>query len=138
MTGIPAAGSILVADLIGDSVVRVPAEATVAGVAKALVDNGVGVVVVGDDARPAAVLSERDVVRVVAAGDDPAAVKAADIATTKLVWCEHIDSVAKVANVMTDRYIRHILVERDGELAGIVSARDLLGVYAGDADDELV
>ncbi|MGH3561318.1 MAG: histidine kinase, partial [Mycobacterium sp.] len=27
----------------------------------------------------------------------------------------------------------HILVERDGVLIGVVSARDLLGVYASDA-----
>ncbi|HSA39164.1 MAG TPA: CBS domain-containing protein [Mycobacterium sp.] len=135
MTGIPTAGSIVVADLIGDAVVRIPAAASVAEAAKAIVDKGVGVLVVGDEARPTAVLSERDVVRVVAAGDDPAAVRAADIATTKLVWCEAEDSVAKAATRMTDRYIRHILVERAGALAGIVSARDLLGVYAGDTAD---
>ncbi|BBY96885.1 CBS domain-containing protein [Mycolicibacterium fallax] len=134
MTGIPTAGSIVVADLIGDAVVRIPAAASVAEAAKAIVDKGVGVLVVGDEARPTAVLSERDVVRVVAAGDDPSTVRAADIATNKLVWCEAEDSVAKAATRMTDRYIRHILVERAGALAGIVSARDLLGVYASDAD----
>ena len=31
-------------------------------------------------------------------------------------------------------YIRQILVERDGALVGIVSARDLLGVYSAEAD----
>ncbi|MGD1112335.1 MAG: CBS domain-containing protein, partial [Mycobacterium sp.] len=35
-----------------------------------------------------------------------------------------------VATRMMDRYIRHILVPRDGVLVGIVSARDLLGVYS--------
>jgi signal-transduction protein with cAMP-binding, CBS, and nucleotidyltransferase domain len=35
---------------------------------------------------------------------------------------------------MMDRYIRHILVQRDGVLTGIVSARDLLGVYCAEAD----
>jgi hypothetical protein len=35
---------------------------------------------------------------------------------------------------MMDHYIRHVLVERDGALAGIVSARDLLGVYSASAD----
>ena len=33
-----------------------------------------------------------------------------------------------------DRYIRHILVELDGALVGIVPARDLLGVYSANAD----
>jgi CBS domain-containing protein len=33
---------------------------------------------------------------------------------------------------MMEHYIRHMLVERDGALAGVVSARDLLGVYTSD------
>ena len=128
----PKAGSILVADLIGDAVVRVPSGATVADVAKTIADRGVGAVVVGEDARPASLVTERDVVRLVAAGRDPNTVPAADIASTSLVWCEADDTVEKVAVRMTDRQIRHLLVERDGILAGIVSARDLLGVYAAD------
>lgn len=35
---------------------------------------------------------------------------------------------------MMERYIRHVLVERDGALVGIVSVRDLLGVYSAEAD----
>jgi len=128
-----------ISTIIGDPVARVAAGATVADVAKALVANDVGAVVVGDDERPAALVSERDVVRVVAAGKDPAAVPAADVASTKLVWCDAEATVEAVAARMMDRYIRHVLVQRDGALAGIVSARDLLGVYSvsGDVDAEL-
>ena len=42
MLSIPNAGSIHIADLTGYAVVRVAAGATVAGVAKAIVDNQVG------------------------------------------------------------------------------------------------
>ncbi len=134
MTDIPSAGSILVADLIGDDVVRIPAEATISQAATVMAQRGVGAVVVGDEARPGAVLSERDVVRAVAGGRDAGTTPVTEFASTDLVWCEDTDSTAVVATRMTDRYIRHILVERDGVLAGMVSARDLLGVYAGDAD----
>ena len=114
--------------------VRVPADATVVDVAAAIVDSGVGAVVVGDDPRPAGLVTERDVARVVASGRDPSNVPAAEVASTELIWCDVDDTVAKVAMRMMDRYIRHVLVERGGELAGIISARDLLGVYAADAD----
>ncbi|CAN3128416.1 cyclic nucleotide-binding/CBS domain-containing protein [Mycobacterium sp. smrl_JER01] len=134
MTEIPAAGSILVSTITGDSVVRVPADATVADVAAAITTGGVGAIVVGDDPRPEALVTERDVVRVVASGQDPAGVPAAEVASKKLIWCDADDTVARVATRMMDRYIRHVLVERDGALVGIVSARDLLGVYAADAD----
>lgn len=134
MSEIPKAGSILIADLTGSAVVRVAADATIADVAKAIVDNQVGAVVIGDDARPAALVSERDVVRVVASGQDPSAVRCLDVASTHLVWCAADETVGQAAIRMTDRSIRHLLVERDGALVGIVSARDLLGVYAADAD----
>ncbi len=129
-----------ISTITGDPVARVAADATVADAAKAMVAGDCGAIVVGDDARPAALLSERDVVRVVAAGDDPAGVRAIDVASTKLVWCDAEATVNQAAARMMDRYIRHVLVERDGALAGIVSARDLLGVYCAygaDADLDL-
>lgn len=135
MTEIPAAGSIPVSAVTGDPVVRVSATATVADVAQAIINGEVGVVVVGDDERPKALVSERDVVRVVAAGHGPAAVRASDVASTNLIWCDAESTIDEVTARMMDHYIRHILVERDGALIGIVSARDLLGVYGGDAKD---
>lgn len=105
-------------------------------VAEAIAEAGIGAVVVGDEDRPTALVSERDVVRVVAAHQDPASVPAVDVASTNLVWCEASDTVEQVAVRMTDRHIRHVLVERSGVLVGIVSARDLLGVYAAEADPE--
>ena len=130
MTDISVPGSIPISTVTGEPVARVAANATVADVARAIVARDVGAIVVGDDEQPTALVSERDIVRVVAAGQDPATVPAADIASTKLVWCDAEATVDEVAVRMMDRYIRHILVERDGVLAGIVSARDLLGVYS--------
>ncbi|AQT82900.1 histidine kinase [Mycolicibacterium litorale] len=134
MPSIPSAGSIVIADLTGDQLVRVAADSTVADVAAAIADNQVGAVVIGDDERPSALVTERDVVRVVASGQDPAAVRSIDVASTQLVWCEADETVDRAAIRMTDHQIRHLLVERDGVLVGIVSARDLLGVYATDVD----
>lgn len=133
---VPAAAT-AIDTLIGGGVVRVATDASVADVAKAIADNNIGAVIVGDEERPTALVSERDVVRVVAGGRDPGAVLARDIASTSLVWCEADDTVEEAAIRMTDREIRHLLVERDGELAGIVSSRDLLGVYATDVDHAL-
>ena len=134
MNSIRSAGSLPVTTVTGDPVARVAADATIADVANALVKGDVGAIVVGDDERPAALISERDVVRVVAEGKDPASVRALDVASKRLVWCDADATIDKVAARMMDRYIRHILVEQDGALVGIVSARDLLGVYCSEAD----
>ena len=133
MTETHSVGSAPVSTVTGDPVARVAADATVADAAKALVAHEVGVVVVGDEERPTAVLSERDVVRVVAAGNDPATTRVTDVASTKLVRSSPDATVDEVALTMMEHYIRHVLVEQDGVLVGIVSARDLLGVYSSTA-----
>lgn len=133
MTRIPLVGSTPVSALTGNPVARVAADASLADIARALVSRDVGMVVVGHEQRPAAVLSERDIVRAVASGSDPATVRAGDVASTKLVWAAADDTVDAVANRMMEHYIRHVLVEEDGAPVGVVSARDLLGVYSSAA-----
>jgi CBS domain-containing protein len=119
--------------LIGDVVIRAAADATLREVAEALTSGNIGAVVLGDDERPRAVVSERDLVRAIASGADPADTPAAEVASTELVWCDVDSTVDEVAGEMMDRYIRHVLVEEDGALVGIVSARDLLGAYGAEA-----
>ena len=100
-------------------------------------DVGLGALVVGDGDRPAGVISERDLVEAMAKRLPFDTTKAIDVATTELVWCDATATVAEVAEEMFEHYIRHVLVEEDGRLLGVVSARDLLGVYvAGEIDLE--
>jgi CBS domain-containing protein len=115
--------------LIADTVVCVAPTDTLREVAGVLIDNSIGAVVVGSQDDPAGIVSEHDIVRAVADGVDPATT-AADIAHTELFWTQASTTVAVVAAQMMDQYVRHMLVEDGGRLSGIVSARDLLGVYA--------
>ena len=132
MTEIANAGHLPVASFVGDNVVRISPTATLHDVVDALADAEIGALVVGDDERVDAVVTERDVVRALAGRRDPATTVAMDVGHTTLIWCDASASVAEVAMEMMERYVRHILVEEDGKLIGIVSARDLLGVYAAD------
>jgi len=112
--------------LAAEKLVRVAADATVSAVAEALDQNDVGAVVVGLDAIEG-IVSERDVVRAVAHHDDPTVLRAGDIASTSVVYCDGYASVDAAAELMLERYVRHLLIEADGEVIGIVSARDLMG-----------
>lgn len=129
-------GSLPVSAVAADHVVRLPPDATVAAVADALVSGDVGLVVLEDDgAGPSkrevmAVVSERDIARAVAERLPVDSTPAMQIAATHLVWCEASATVADVAVEMFEHYVRHVLVEEDGRFVGVVSARDLLGVYA--------
>ena len=127
-------GSVAIADLLGAPVVRVAPGASVRDVACVLTRDDIGAVVVGEGTTVEGIISERDVTRSVAAGDDVDKLCAGDIAHTSLIWCDVTATVAEVAAEMMERWVRHVLVEDGGTLAGIVSARDLLGVYASAAD----
>jgi CBS domain-containing protein len=130
MTDALGGGTTPVSALTESSVVRVAPDATLAETAAVLWAASVGAVVVGSDDRPLGIVSERDVVRVIAEGKEVTATRAIDVANVDLVWCDASATIAEVAAEMMERYVRHILVEDGGELVGIVSVRDLLGAYA--------
>ena len=117
-----------------DDVVTVPLDVTLAAVAKELCDDEIGIVVIGTPDKPLGVLSERDVVRAVAESRDPSTTRAVDVANTRIVWCDRSATVREAAELMMVHYVRHIFLEDDGRLTGIVSARDLLGAYAISSD----
>ena len=130
-------GDLPVSALVGETSQRISPDASLFEVASTLSDVGLGALVVGDGDRPAGVISERDLVEAMAKRLPFDTTKAIDVATTELVWCDATATVAEVAEEMFEHYIRHVLVEEDGRLLGVVSARDLLGVYvAGEIDLE--
>jgi CBS domain-containing protein len=131
MTTEVSTGSEMVSQLIGAPVRSVFPDATLHDAADAMVASSVGALVVREDRGSAVgIVSERDLVGALADRRNPATTRARDIASTTLVWCDVEATLAEVAEEMMDAYVRHVLVERDGRLVGIVSSRDLLGAYA--------
>jgi len=89
----------------------------------------VGLLVVASTASPVraeAVISERDIVRAIAAGTSPSQ-QLDSISTKKLVTVKRSDPLSKAARLMMEMNIRHVLVENDdGTLFGVLSIRDFL------------
>ena len=137
MTGRPDRFGITVATLAADSVARIAPDANLYDLADALAGGDIGALVVGRGEDVDAVVSERDLVRAVADRSDPETTRVIDVAHRTLVWCDATATVAEVATEMMEQYVRHVLLEENGRLVGIVSARDLLGAYASsDAADD--
>jgi len=124
------AGLTPVARVVEDAVVRMVPASSVLEVAEMLSSANVGAVVLGDATTTTGIVSERDVVRAVAERRDLATTRAVEVGQVSLLWCDASSTVAEVADLMMEHYVRHVLVEEDGALVGVVSARDLLGVYA--------
>jgi CBS domain-containing protein len=137
MTDATNPGESPVSILFEESVARVAPDTSLRDVARALTEGDIGLLVVGAGEEVAGVISERDLVRAVAGGRDVESTRAIDAATTSVVWCDVTATIAEVAAEMMEHYVRHILVEDGGRLAGVVSARDVLGAYvSSDVDFE--
>jgi signal-transduction protein with cAMP-binding, CBS, and nucleotidyltransferase domain len=123
-------GSLPVSAFAADDIIGIGARASLLEVAQAMVEGNVSMIGLGGDNEPVrGVVSERDVVHAVAEGRDVRAALGGEVARTVLVWCDSTATVAEVAEEMMEHYVRHVLVEEEGRLVGVVSARDLLGAY---------
>ena len=122
----------------GDMVFTVgPAESVAAGAA--LLDSRrVGaMVVVADDHSVVGIVSERDIVRVLAQrGAAALDLTIADCMSRDVIVAELTDTVDSLLTRMTDRRIRHLPVLREGRLAGIVSIGDLVKRKISEAEAE--
>jgi CBS domain-containing protein len=117
-----------VASIMVPAVLTVDGGASLRQVAAALHQGGVGALVVTENDRPTGIVSERDVVRALSEGGDPDSIWAADSMTPDPLWVDADQSIAEVAEQMRLHEIRHVPVREHGELAGIVSMRDILDV----------
>lgn len=114
-----------------DEPISVPPDTTVRQVAVLLHRHRIGMVLVRPtDDRDVGVVSERDVVALVAAGGDVDAVVAGDIATPGMITVDVAASMGDVADAMVEHQVRHVGVTDGDEIVGVLSARDLLQLLA--------
>lgn len=115
-------------DAKGYDVFTLNPDATLAQAAGLLAEKRIGAVVVTDDGgRILGILSERDIVRAI--GESGAAALETRVASTmtgKVQTCRESHTVIHVMEVMTRERFRHLPVEKDGRLAGIVSIGDVV------------
>jgi CBS domain-containing protein len=115
-----------VGEIMHTDVKTANADDTFAEVAKIMRLNGISSVVVLDGKRLAGIVTERDIVNLIAAGGDPYAVKIALGMTRRdLETVTSKTDIAQAAEHMADRNIRHLPVVDSGKVVGIISIRDL-------------
>jgi CBS domain-containing protein len=121
----------LVADHMTRSLLTVTAEATLGEAAAQMAERGVGAVVVLEGEAIAAILTERDVMRAVAGGQDgSAAVR--DWMSRHPDTIEPTDTTDHAASLMIHGGFRHLPVVEEGKVVGIISIRDLMRVALDD------
>ena len=117
----------LVGDIMRGDVKTADAGDTFADVAKLMRANGISsIVVLGKGGTRTGIVTERDIVNLVAAGGDPQSVQVAHGMTRRHL--ETIDpkaDIAEAADQMVSLNIRHLPVVSKGKVVGIISIRDL-------------
>jgi CBS domain-containing protein len=101
--------------------------------ARLMADRNVGAAIVMDPDSPGpGIVTERDILRSVAAGESPATEVVADHLTGELISAAPDWSLEQAAEAMLDGGFRHLLVVNGAELEGILSVRDIVRCWAKD------
>jgi CBS domain-containing protein len=113
----------------GRSIVTIGEDATVGAAARLLAEKRIGAVLVtAKTGALAGILSERDVVRAVAA-DGAAALerKASDYMTRSVATCCEADTVEALMEMMTHGRFRHVpVLDSETQLCGVISIGDVV------------
>ncbi len=121
----------------GTKTVTVTKTDTVNKAVEILREHGFGALVVSSDGqRIEGIVSERDIVRALGLRDDLLDMPVSEIMTEHVFTCSPADQVDGLMSMMTDKRIRHLPVEIDGALSGLISIGDVVKHRVSELEDE--
>jgi CBS domain-containing protein len=130
------------ADLMNTNVLAVPPDTTLAEAAHRMVDHDTGAACVIDGDELVGVISERDLLRVLAQGYD-ADLTVRDRMVQHVLTASSKTSLPEAMAIMVDGHFRHLPIVDHGRVIGMVSMRDLMAWAAlrlrhgtGDHEDD--
>lgn len=112
----------------GRNVLTIGPNVTLGEAARTLEENKIGaVVVVGMESRIVGIFTERDVVRAIGTtGRDAFDEPVSAYMTANVYRCKEEATVNELMEIMSSRRFRHVPVESDGKLSGIISIGDVV------------
>lgn len=119
---------ILVENIMNRHVLTVPYSASISEAARAMKRNGVGCVVVQRNSELLGIVTERDVVKILASGR-PETSTVGNVASKPLVVIGPKDPVNDAAKILSDRGIRRLPVVDGTRLVGMLTSTDLVKFY---------
>ncbi len=89
-----------------------------------------GSLIITEGGQLTGIITERDVLRAVALGADPDKTSVDDAMTAEVYTVPPDMQLQDAAREMATRWIRHLPIVAGGQLLGVVSMRDVTGVFA--------
>lgn len=124
-----------VADVMTEASVSESSADSLRAAAEAMWRQQTGSLLVMADGQLQGIVTERDIMKAIARGWDPEQAAVSDVMTRDVITIAPDTTLHEAARVMAARWIRHLPVVRDGEVVGVVSQRDLVGVFAAMSRD---
>jgi len=101
--------------------------------ARQMAERRVGAAVVVDPEEPGpGIITERDILESIGAGQDPDSERVADHLTTDPLFAAPDWSLEQAAAAMVRGGFRHLIVIEGGEVSGVVSVRDIVRCWTDD------
>ena len=98
--------------------------------ARRMTEKGVGAAIVIDEEQPhPAIVSERDILTSLGQGQDPDAELVRDHMSDTVISAAPDWSLERAAMEMSRRHIRHLVIVDGGDIAGVLSMRDIMRVW---------
>ena len=113
--------------LMNREITCVGADDTLAQVSEKMAADRVGAVLVRQDGEYPGILSETDIVRkAIASGMAPDTTIAKTVMSSPLITIDINQTLVDANTIMSEKRIRHLIVTDRGDVAGIISVRDLV------------
>jgi CBS domain-containing protein len=119
-----------VSEIMTEAAVTNRADQTLADAARKMWEQQTGSLLVMDEGELLGIITERDVLKAVATGAKLDDTSVGETMTKDVITIHPGASLREAAQVMTDKWIRHLPVVERGKVVGILSQRDLSGVLA--------
>ncbi len=123
----------------GRSVTTARPDDTVQEIADRLAQKKIGaIVIVGGGGSVTGIISERDLIRVIALrGGDALSMPVSEVMTREVVVCNEATSIDDIMEMMTNGRFRHLPVVEESGLVGIVSIGDIVKHHIAEVELEV-
>jgi CBS domain-containing protein len=119
-----------VRDAMTEDVLTITPGRSLREAARFMVEHNVGAVVIIDPEQPGpGIVTERDLVRSLGSGQDPDRESVRDHLTSRATFADADWGLEDAADAMAAGGFRHLVVVEQGEVAGIISMRDIIQVW---------
>jgi len=117
-----------VKDIMKKQVITVDSNISISDVAKIMTNNRIGSVIVMKKLKPVGIVTDDDIVGIIAKGKNPKGVKVRDLPQTKkkFVTATPNEDILKITKRMIKSGVKRIPVLHAGRLVGIISDKEIL------------